>query len=376
MVLRRPFICSTEIHFTNQLEELLPQIIKGRSFVIVTSPFWAKNARVKEIHSQHSQCKGVIGFVEPNPKVSSLSQIAAQFLDIELVIALGGGSVLDTVKGAVALSGLNGDASVLTQHLIQSTNLPDDLETLPIIAIPTTAGTGSEVTPWGTLWGENGEKYSVSHPRLYPEHAVLQPSLTLSMPLELTLSTGLDALSHAMEALWNKQHNPLADLLAERAIHSIYECLPKALTLPQDMDIRQNMQLASLTAGLAMGTTQTALAHSISYPFTATFGIAHGLACSFTLAEIAKYNLPEGPQRLAIAANAFGCTSSELPDLLTTWLRNLGVGRLLSQKTNIEKIAKLENNLINPQRTKNNIRNVSGKMAQRIAQEAFRSLVN
>ena len=159
MVLKRPFSCSTEIHFTNQLEDLLPRIIKGRSFVIVTSPFWANNTLVKEIHSHHSQCKGVIGFVEPNPKVSSLSQIAAQFLDIELIVALGGGSVLDTVKGAAALSGLNGDASVLTHHLTQSTELPSDLETLPIIAIPTTAGTGSEVTPWGTLWGENGEKY-------------------------------------------------------------------------------------------------------------------------------------------------------------------------------------------------------------------------
>ena len=186
---------------------------------------------------------------------------------------------------------------------------------IPIIAIPTTSGTGSEVIRRGTIWGDSGIKYSVSDSHLYPSHAVLDPNLCLTMSRELTLATGLDALSHAMEAVWNRHHSTVSDALASQAISMIHQRLGQVLHAPSDLEARRDMQAAATIAGLAMGTTQTALAHAISYQFTSQYGMPHGLACSFTLPEIACFNGELNADRLGPIAVGFAVGVDKTPTI-------------------------------------------------------------
>lgn len=306
--------------------------------------------------------------------VSRMPTLSAAIPDIDVVVALGGGSVLDASKGMVALKALGGDMGRLDDHLSDGAALPGSMSPIPIIAVPTTAGTGSEVTPWGTLWGDDGTKLSINDPRLYPSHAILDPTLTLTMPAELTMSTALDAVSHSLEAIWNRRHTVFSDGLAVQAIEQVYQFLPCALARLDDLAARRALQTAALTAGLAMGTTQTALAHSISYPFTARFGVAHGIACSFTLAEIARYNQEEDAGRLPLVSGALKCAPDAIPETLERWLIDLGVGKIMARHLSVDDIDGFGDSLITPARAANNLRHADGETARQIARRAFERL--
>ena len=155
---------------------------------------------------------------------------------------------------------------------------------LPLFAFPTTAGTSSELTQWATIWDSAARvKYSLSHPALYPQMAAYDMSLFASLPREVLLHTTLDSLSHACEAIWNKNANPISTHHALRAIELILAYLPRLLGDLRDCVARECLVRASIHAGLAFSNTQTALAHAISYPITMESGVPHGLACSFSL---------------------------------------------------------------------------------------------
>ena len=138
-------------------------------------------------------------------------------------MALGGGSVMDAAK---VLAAADGDFDKVRRHLETGAG-GEALGRIPIIAIPTTAGTGSEVTSWATVWDTTAKKkYSLSRPNLYPEVALVDPALTLGLPRSVTVSTGLDALSHALESIWNVNANPVSSALAEVAAREVLEALP------------------------------------------------------------------------------------------------------------------------------------------------------
>jgi alcohol dehydrogenase len=303
--------------------------------------------------------------------MSDVVRLASQLSGVELLVAVGGGSVIDAAKGMIALEALHGDRELIERHLCDSASLPADFHPSLLIAVPTTAGTGSEVTRWATIWGEDGSKYSLLHPSLYPKYAILDPALCLSMPTEVTLASGLDAASHAMESVWNRNHSPTTDIIANAALKLMRADLARALRTPQNLEIRRSVQQASLLAGMTMGTTQTALAHSISYPFTGRLGMPHGLACSFTLPEVARFNLQESPQRLLPIADAFGVAPLQLPDAIGRWLTELGVGRLVVSYLRPGFIEEICSNLINPKRAGNNIRIADGDAALDIVRRSL-----
>ena len=152
-----------------------------------------------------------------------------------------------------------------------------------LIAVPTTSGTGSEVTGWATVWHRAvGKKYSLHLPETWPEAAFVDPELVLSLPPGPTLAAGLDALSHALESIWNVNANPISDNHAVNAARAVLATLPKLMKNLGDVELRSRMAFAALTAGLAFSNTRTALAHSISYDMTIHHGLPHGIACSFT----------------------------------------------------------------------------------------------
>ena len=375
MVLKRPFQCPTKVVTGNTFDDALADILGNHSWVLVTSKILIKNGKVQQLSARCSPPEKIIGSVKPNPILSDLIRLAKQLPLVEFIVALGGGSVLDTAKGISALNGIENREELLFAHLKQGKALPQTMDAIPIIAIPTTSGTGSEVTPWGTIWGDDGIKFSVNDQNLYPAYAILDPDLCLSMPHELTLATALDALSHAMESVWNRRHTAISDALATQAILIIRSKLQTVLKYPENRFERRSMQSAALLAGLAMGTTQTALAHSISYPFTSRFAVPHGLACSFTLAEIARYNSKTDPLRMLPIAHGLNCQIDEIPDVIDEWFSELSLGSILASYVSPKMVESLESSAITRSRAANNIRNVSGATARKIARTALERLI-
>jgi len=198
------------------------------------------------------------------------------------VIAVGGGSAIDTAKALIVGTESGRFDELLA--LLASGKPFVPARSKQLIAAPTTAGTGSEVTPWATIWdAANHKKYSLHLDCTWPKVAIIDPQLMLTVPASVTVSTGLDALSHALESIWNINANPLSDTFAISAIEDILECLPLLRRDLSSQELRSRMALAALKAGMAFSNTKTALAHSISYEMTLHYGLPHGIACSFTL---------------------------------------------------------------------------------------------
>ena len=368
------FRCPTQIVQGRRFQEALDSILSGRSWALMTSDGWMERGISNKLRSQPD---AVIADVKPNPKQSELAKFAMSIPNVDVIVSLGGGSVMDATKAALVVRGL-GDRGmeILNSHLREGALLPKEIQLPEFIAVPTTSGSGSEVTRWGTIWGDDGIKYSVNDPRLYPTYAILDPELTVSMSREVTLFTALDALSHAMESVWNRHHTPITDTLAEDVIKIVYGTLLSALENGQDIESRILLQKAAVLAGLAIGVTQSALAHSISYPFTSRCGVPHGLACSFTLAQVARYNLEEGSTRLIPIANGLGCKLENIPERIEEWFKTLGVGSSLSRYVDSSVVDQFGNHLITRSRAANNIRRVDGLAARQIAQDALDRILN
>ena len=371
MVLTHPFHCPTRVVEGHKFDEAVGSLMDGRSWSLITSTGWHKRDAVDRLIFSCGTPVAVLDSIEANPMVSSIVDFASQIPDCDFVVALGGGSVIDAAKGIVTLHGLEQNSALLIKHLSEGVALPDSMSVMPIIAVPTTAGTGSEVTRWGTIWGDDGIKFSVTDPKLWPLYAVMDPQLCISMPKSLTLATGLDALSHAMESVWNRHHTAATDAMAMAAIGLLSENLEATLATPNDVDLRAKIQTASLLAGLAMGTTQTALAHSISYPFTARCGIPHGIACSFTLAEVARFNLGADPVRLSAIANGLRCRITDIPEVIESWFERLGLGDEISKYVTPDVTDEFSGNLITRARAANNIREIDGAGAIILARAAL-----
>ena len=272
--------------------------------------------------------------VQPNPQVGQ-AQAAVEFArahGAEAVLGIGGGSALDTAKVVAAC--LPNDGEVLP--LLKGRRALES-PSLPTVMVPTTAGTGSEVTRWATLWDLPAKrKHSLEGPGMYPAHAVLDPELTRTVPPYVTATTGMDALSHALEAYWNRHANPVSDLYALAAVERTVEALPLVMAEPGNREYRTGMLLASLLAGLAFSNTKTAAAHSLSYPMTLHFGVAHGQASSITLPALLRYNAVAAPVRMLRLARALGgdsieggahCIEALLERVgLKRRLRDLGIG--------------------------------------------------
>lgn len=315
------------IHFGSGSFDELAKLARGRPYLLVTYSDALFTALADRLAQRLGPPAGAVRDVAPNPDLADLvrqaSWVAPAEPRPEVVIALGGGSVIDSAKVLAAAAGGFG----AVEALLNGEKALAGWQPLPLIAVPTTAGTGSEVTCWATVWDrEAATKRSLDHPALYPEAAVIDPELMRSMPHDLTIATGLDALSHALESLWNVNANPVTASHAVAAARSILDVLPALVAAPDDPDLRSQMAKASLAAGLAFSGTRTAIAHSISYPVTLRHGVQHGIACSFTLPMILdSLTEADGPTGKALR-DIFG------PDLragarwLAAFLDKLGIG--------------------------------------------------
>ena len=318
-----------EIHFGPGIIGNLPNFVSGKTVLVTTLGATKRGISRKISKLLGDSLVALFDKVEPNPTFETIKAAYGELKQVEydLIIAVGGGSALDTAKGVTALDAWDSDEG-LKKYLKDGFDIFKDFDPKPVIAIPTTAGTGSEVTMWATIWDmEEKKKYSLSHPKLYPEIALLDPELTLTLPEKETIYSGLDALSHAMEAIWNKNHNPISDIFALKAIELIQKHLPSLRKDPRNMNLRTYLLRASLFAGLAFSTTQTALAHSISYPLTANFGLPHGLACALPLPHVLQFNGERAAGRIGIIAEALGTdqTPETMASEIIRLFKRLGV---------------------------------------------------
>ena len=317
------------IHCGRGSLERLPAILAGRRVVVVTFPEARALGLVARLEALLKDALvAVIDDVRPNPDVAQLAGLYNRFWQsdaaCDAIVAVGGGSAIDTAK-ALMVGTASGQFDELVGLL--ATGKPFvPTRVKPLIAVPTTAGTGSEVTPWATIWdAANQKKYSLHLEATWPEAAIVDPGLMLSVPAGTTVSTGLDALSHALESVWNVNANPVSDTFAVSAVRDIFECLPALVADLGNIELRERMALAALKAGLAFSNTKTALAHSISYEMTLRHGLAHGIACSFTLPLVLEKAWARSADRDRTLQQLFGPDLQAGTRRLRDFLQSLGV---------------------------------------------------
>ena len=310
----------------------LPARVGTRSALLITFADADRHGLVDLVrHGLGDRLLGVIDQVQSNPDVSDLQLLYPQVwrgeaASAEVLIALGGGSVIDSAK-AVML-GTPSRQFIEIERSLRGDSPFTALGRKALIAIPTTAGTGSEVTPWATVWDRERQcKHSLHRADTWPEAALVDPVLMRSLPAAVSLQSGLDALSHALEAIWNRHANPVSDALAVAAARTILQTLPALLSRPECMVQRETMAVAALQAGLAFSNTRTALAHSMSYAMTLRHGLPHGIACSFTLPLVAGLAIGRDAGRDSVLAEALAPLGplDRAPQQLKSWLQALGV---------------------------------------------------
>jgi phosphonate metabolism-associated iron-containing alcohol dehydrogenase len=317
------------VTFGESALESLPEAVAGRRVVLVTFPEAEGLGLVTRLRALlGAGLAGVFADTEPNPDVAGLGAVYerfwSRFATCEAIVAVGGGSTLDTAK-TLQVGTPSGRFAELLSLLAAGTPFTP-ARSVPLLAVPTTAGTGSEVTPWATVWDRGaGKKYSLHLAATWPEAAIVDPLLTSSLPHGATLHSGLDALSHALESIWNVNANPVSDALAVPAAREVLATLPALVADLGDRGLRARMSRASLTAGLAFSNTKTALAHSISYEMTLRYGLPHGLACSFTLPMVLGRALGADASRDDVLSRIFGEPLAAAPARLAAFLREVGV---------------------------------------------------
>ena len=248
--------------------------------------------------------------VEPEPRIELADEGAALAVKnkCDLVIGIGGGSAMDVAK-AIAVIATNKGAAA---DYVGLNKVPK--AGLPKIMIPTTAGTGSEVTFTAVFVRKNlKKKEGMNSPYLYPELALLDPELTLSLPPAPTAQTGLDALCHAIESYTSINSSPMSEMFSLEAIALIAENLRTCVHDGKNIAARERMLLGSLYAGIGLANAGVTAVHSLSYPLGGKFGVSHGLANTILLAPVMAFNLPGALEKFADIADAMGECTEGLP---------------------------------------------------------------
>lgn len=278
-----------KIYFGNGALQRLPKWLGQRKALLVTTEGFKRRGLVQQVLENNPEIAQVIDTIKPNPTLKQLEELyqSLDFDSFDVIVALGGGSVIDISKALSIYFKNSQNGFDRIERMLEDGEIYNDIYYKPIIAIPTTAGTGSEVTPWGTIWDDvNKKKYSIYTNDLWCEVAICDPELTVTLPKELTIQTGLDALSHSLETIWNVNANSISSMYAHASINEIIDVLPKLANDLSNLQLRERLMLASLKAGMAFSNTQTAIAHAMSYYMTLHKGIPHGIAVSITLPDI------------------------------------------------------------------------------------------
>ena len=343
------------------LSELMPQKV----LLVHGKKSYAQCGAKEKIHNLMANFKAVkvMEFSEfcVNPDYNDLQKalLLCEEIAPDVIIGIGGGSALDIAK--LLRFFYSYDGSVEDGVYKQIKNL------IPLIAIPTTSGTGAEATHFAVVYKDK-VKYSVDHDDVLPDIAVIYPPFTYENPPYLTACTGFDALAQGIEAFWNKNATDESDAFAKKAVELIYPNLPLAVNSPTE-DVRDKISEGAYWAGKAINITKTTAPHAFSYPFTSYYGYPHGHAVALTFATIAKYNMTIlcHTKRVWISKLISNCDDKEsISEILRKYIVSLGL-TLVDNEYNIDLI--LSN--INVNRLLNNPFHISSTEATEIIRDVL-----
>ncbi len=325
------FHLPTKILFGPGCSTALSEHIKPKRLLVVASGAMRRLGVVDRLVGALGADELVVfADVEPNPSFATVDRAAglARELCPDHVLGIGGGSPLDVAKVVACLVGNGGSVA---EYAAGKRAFGDARPIL--VAVPTTAGTGSEVSPFAALTDpQRHGKSLLKAERLRPDLALVDSELGHTMPPTVTAATGLDALCHAMEAFWSVNAQPLTDLCALRAIEDILENLPRAWADGRDGAARDAMAEASLLAGIAFGQTMTNVCHALSYALTTRHGLDHGFACAITLPAVVRRLGAAVPERFAPLLRALDSSSpEELAVRLTSLLEKVNAPTRLAK---------------------------------------------
>jgi alcohol dehydrogenase len=278
----------------------------AKSALIITDPFLGASPICAEVRASleaSGVSVSVFDGVTPNPTTACVDagSDAGAAANCDILIALGGGSSMDTAKG-VSLGAVNPERGIGLDYTTDFKN-----SGIPIIAIPTTAGTGSEVNAFGVITDEHTHKrFYVGHSSALAKAAILDPKLTVGLPPKATAATGMDALVHATESYISARPNPYSDGIALQVVEMVSQNIVTACTRGDDIEARSQMLLASHIAGVGFSHTGLGLVHGIGHALGGQFNIAHGVALCLVLEEVLRFNLPHRRPRFARLAFALG----------------------------------------------------------------------
>jgi alcohol dehydrogenase len=352
------FHSPTRIVFGRGALRHVADVASGRTLLICSAGATERGLTERVVELVGAERALVHDRVESDPSVRSLDASIEQLRGepVETIVAVGGGSAIDTGK-VVSLALATGGARV--SELVEVGDRYAGTRTVPLVAVPTTAGTGSEVTPFATVWDTvERRKLSVGAPGLFPAVALVDPDLAASLGWEETLGPGLDAYVQCFEAIWNRNATIVTTALAGCGLALVPDALRELKTDPACHTARQRMAEAALLSGLAIGQTRTALAHSMSYPISAHLGMPHGLACALVMPAVLEFNVKQDDGRLAAVATSAGLTGRDaLVASVTALYRDLAVAdavrRYLPDPGVLETLAP---EMLLPGRADNNLR--------------------
>jgi alcohol dehydrogenase len=287
----------------SQLAEEVMQLKPSKVFIATITPL--QNALADFISALQNNSIEILTdtsiVAEPSfTDFEKLMQVVAPF-NPDIVIGIGGGSVLDIAK-------------LVAAQLENEQQLKDYVgigllkgRKKKLICVPATSGTGSEVSPNAILVDEENQKKGIISPYLVPDIVYVDPLLTISVPPAITAATGLDALTHCLEAYTNKFAQPFIDMYAFEGMKLISTYIVTAVKDGSNIEAREKVAMGSLLGGFCLGPVNTAGVHALSYPLGSMFHLAHGLSNALLLPYVMEFNIPAAPKRYADVAIALGC---------------------------------------------------------------------
>ena len=256
-------------------------------------------------------CVGIYDKIPADPDLESVdaATAVARELKADCIVSVGGGSVIDTAKAVCVTLKSGGKANDHLNFLVLT-----EPQT-PHIAIPTTSGTGSEVTNVSVLTSKNaGRKLFIVDAKIMPNVAILDPRFTMTLPQSLTVTTAMDAMTHAIEAMTSTMSNPICDGMALQAIRMINKNLPLVVADGKNEKARLNMQIAATMAGWAFTVAQVGLAHGMAHTVGALHHVPHGAACGIVLPKVMRYNVDHAAEKLALVAHALDVAGANMTE--------------------------------------------------------------
>jgi len=311
-----------------------------------------------------------------NPKIEDVAKGIELYKDhkVDFIIAIGGGSAIDMAK---LINVLANQTKRPSQYILGKEKISG--ESNPFIAIPTTAGSGSEVTHFAIMYIDH-VKYSLAHPEILPHYALVDPVLTYNLPARITASTGLDALAQGIESLWNVNSTDQSRDFALKSIELVFPYLKTAVETGEKL-IRDKISQGALLAGQAINITKTTAPHAFSYPFTSYFSVPHGHAVGLTLPQFVNYNYQLGADNcndprgvdfirsnIDVLFNIMGVKNSdEAEKNLKSYIQNIKLENTLSELNFMDSNwrDRVSSN-INIERLQNNPRKVDEEAVKRI----------